>query len=139
VRVLPSLVLIGLTSCSTLPPTYDPEGCDQVSESAKQNGSDLVVDGELNCATDEGDCELKTSKIVSGNLRQTQDAGKILVHILRKEGDAYSDELRKQGQISFCYPAELWSPSTGRYRGRFYLRKEAQRSYRMAFYPRTKD
>ena len=131
--------MVALGSCSTLPPTYDPEGCDRVSERAKQDGSDLVVDGELHCTTDDGDCELNASKIVSGNSRQTLAAGKIPVHILRKEGVTYSDELRKQGQISFCYPAELWSPSTGRFRGRFYLRKETQGSYRMAFYPRTKD
>ena len=127
-----------LNGCVTLPPTHDPEGCDRVPEEVKRFRSDLVVDGDLYCATDDGDCELTVSRKIAG--KESASPGSLIpIHILRKEADAYSDQLLKEGAIAFCYPAELWFPSEGHYVGRYYLRKEPGGRYHMAFYPRTKD
>lgn len=128
-----------VSGCSTLPPTHDPEGCDRVSESVKQAGSDLVVDGDLYCATDDGDCELTPTRIIASRAFRPLGGVKIPVHILRKEAEDYGDELSRQDAISLCFPPQLWFPSEGHYYGRFYLRHETHGRYHMAFYPRTKD
>jgi hypothetical protein len=138
-RLCIAAALLVLNGCATLPPTRDPEGCDRVSESAKRAGSDLVVDGNLYCATDEGDCDLTESRIVASKLPARSTPGKLPIHILRKEADDYSKQLASRNQIAFCYPAEMWFPSEGHYRGRFYLRREDGGRYHMAFYPRTMD
>ena len=137
--VLPLLAFAGLVGCSTLPPTNDPEGCDRVRETAKRSGSDLVVDGDLYCAKDDGDCELTPTKIISSKVGRIDLKTRIQVHILRTEAEAYEVELSKRQDIAMCYPAELWFPSEGHHRGRFYLRSESEGKFHMAYYPRTKD
>ena len=132
-------VLCGMAGCSTLQPTHDPESCDHIGEMAKRAGSDLVVDGDLYCATSSGDCELTPSKVVSSRTFANAAMGKIHIHILRQEAATYSDELAKRGEISLCYPAQLWFPSEGHHHGRYYLTAQADGNFRMAFYPRTKD
>ena len=128
--------LVALSSCTTLPPTHDPEGCDRTSESAKRAGSDLVVDGDLYCATDDGDCQLNILRKISGSASASQRS-QIVVHILREEAAAYSAEFVKRREIAFCYPAEMWFPSKGHYVGRYYLRQEVDGRFQMAFYPRV--
>jgi hypothetical protein len=129
-----------LASYAPLPPRFDPEGCDRVAESAKRAGSDLVVDGNLYCPSSDGDCELTPARIIAGKTpRGVVGERPIPVHILRKEADDYSNRLAEQSEISFCYPAALWFPSKGHYRGRFYLRQETGQRYHMAFYPRVKE
>jgi hypothetical protein len=136
-QLLVATALVALNGCAILPPTRDPEGCDRVSETAKRAGSDLVVDGDLYCSTDEGDCELTAAKIITG--QPDPSAGKLPIHILRKEADDYSKQLASRNEIAFCYPPEMWFPSEGHYRGRFYLRRQDGGRYHMAFYPRTMD
>jgi hypothetical protein len=96
-----------------------------------------VVDGDLYCATDDGDCDLKPSRIVTSKASGRIVADKIPIHILRKQAEAHSKELSAKNAISFCYPPQLWFPSEGHYRGRFYLRQEPGDRYHMAFYPRV--
>jgi hypothetical protein len=138
-RLPVATAFLAITGCTTLPPKFDPESCDQVRESVKQTGSDLVVDGRLHCATDDGDCELRPAKIVAGGEFGRAGRGPILVHILRREARDYSDELTAHNEISNCFPPELWFPSQGPYRGRFYLRREDGGRYHMAFYPRETE
>ena len=134
-RLLVTSALCALSGCATVPPTHDPEGCDRVPENAKRAGSDLVVDGDLYCATSDGDCELTPAKVIASKTQPSP--GKILIHIIRKEADDYSKQLASRNEIAFCYPAEMWFPSEGHYRGRFYLRQGDQGRYQMAFYPRV--
>ena len=131
------IATVTLLGCAPLPPKHDPEGCDHVAESAKRAGSDLVVDGDLYCATSNGDCDLTAARIVAGKAPRWVSNRSIPVHILRKEADEFSNHLQEQNEISFCYPAELWFPSEGHHRGRFYLRREPDQRYHMAFYPRV--
>lgn len=137
-----SLMLLSLSGCvavqpMTAPPTHDPEGCDRDIESVKRTESDLVADGVLYCATDDGDCELSVAKVITSQSFTRTSGEKIPIHILRKEADAYSRELEKRDEIAYCYPPELWFPDKGHYLGRFYLRKEKDGRYQMAFYPRV--
>ncbi|MEA3063060.1 MAG: hypothetical protein QOJ94_2841 [Sphingomonadales bacterium] len=138
-RLPVATALLALNIGATLPPKSDPEGCDRVRESVKRAGSDLVVDGRLNCATDDGDCELRPAKIVGGREAGRAGRGPIVVHILRREARDYSDQLTARNEIAFCFPPELWFSYKGRYRGRFYLRREARGRYHMAFYPRETE
>jgi hypothetical protein len=102
-----AIALLALNGRATLPPKFDPEGCDRVRESVKRAGSDLVVDGRLNCATDDGDCELRPSRIVGGREAGRAGLGPIVVHILRREARDYSDRLTARNEIAFCFPPEL--------------------------------
>jgi hypothetical protein len=133
--VIASAALVG---CTPLPPRIG-EGCDRVAESAKRAGSDVVVDGDLYCATSDGDCELTPARIIAGNAPRRVSERPIPVHILRKEADDYTNDLHARDEISFCYPPALWFPSEGHYRGRFYLRQEPDQRYHMAFYPRVRE
>jgi hypothetical protein len=128
-----------VTACSTLPPTHDPEGCDRVAEAEKRIGSDLVVDGVLTCVSDEGDCDLQVDRVIASRDGRPSVGGTMSVHILREETTRYGDELRATNRIAFCYPAELWYPQEGRYRGRFYLKQDAQGRFVTAFYPRAEE
>jgi len=110
-----------------------------VSESAKRAGSDLVVDGDLLCATDNNNCELTPARIITSKVAGQPISGRLPIHILRKEADDYGKQLASRHEIAFCYPPEMWFPSAGHYRGRFYLRREGDGRYHMAFYPRTMD
>lgn len=130
-----AVLCLALAGCFTLPPKFDPEGCDHMSDSAKRAGSDLVVDGDLYCATDDGDCELAPVRAVKGKPPSRLGAPRIPIHILRKEAEDHHRRLIEENAISFCFPPSLWYPSEGRYRGRFYLRQESDRRYHMAFYP----
>ncbi|MDB5692017.1 MAG: hypothetical protein JWO81_1080 [Alphaproteobacteria bacterium] len=130
---------VALSDSAPLPPRFDPEGCDRVAESAKRAGSDVVIDGNLYCASADGDCELTPARIIAGKAPRRVGERPIPVHILRKEADDFSNDLHAQNQISFCYPPALWFPSEGHYRGRFYLRQETGQRYHMAFYPRVKE
>jgi hypothetical protein len=130
---------VALPGCASLPPSHDPEGCDRVAESAKRAGSDLVADGDLYCATSDGDCELTSARIIAGKIPGRVSERPIPIHILRKEAEDYSNKLVEQNEISFCFPPALWFPSEGHYHGRFYLRREAGSRYQMAFYPRVKE
>jgi hypothetical protein len=132
--VIASAALVG---CAPLPPRIG-EGCDHVAESAKRAGSDFVVDGDFYCATGDGDCELIPERIIAGHLPAHLAGRAIPIHILRKEADDYSKQLQQENSISFCYPPELWFPSEGHERGRYYLRREADQRYRFAFYPRER-
>jgi hypothetical protein len=109
-----------------------------VGETAKRAGSDLVVDGDLVCATDGGDCVLTLRRIVASRLPRTPLGDQLNIHILRAEAAAYSRELESRNEIAFCYPAKLWYPSAGTHRGRFYLH-EVNSLYQMAFYPRISE
>jgi hypothetical protein len=130
---------VALLGCASLPPTFDPEGCDHVAESAKRAGSDLVVDGVLYCVSSDADCELTPARIIASAVPRSVSERPIPIHILRAEADTYSNQLRERNEISFCFPAALWFPSEGHYRGRFYLHQESDRRYRMAFYPRVRE
>jgi hypothetical protein len=133
------LITSALLGCAPLPRTHDPEGCDHVAESAKRAGSDLVVDGDLYCASSDADCELTPARIITSAVPRPVSERPIPIHILRAEANAYSNHLRERGEISFCYPAALWFPSEGHYRGRFYLLRDSDRRYHVAFYPRVRE
>ena len=121
----------------TAPPTHDPEGCDRVAENLKRVESDLVVDGDLYCATDDGNCDLMIKKVITTQSPTLKSGQKIAIHILRAETEAYGRRPENENAIIYCYPPELWSPSQGHYVGRFYLHRELDGQYRMAFYPRV--
>jgi hypothetical protein len=113
--------------------------CPPVDEEIAFRESDIVVDGLLTCPTDDGDCVLEPFAIIGGKRLSSQAGGSLSIEILREEAAAHSRALQEENQISFCYPARLWFPFAGTYKGRFYLHRQPNGHFVTAFHPRIEE
>jgi hypothetical protein len=100
--------------------------CPNVRDSSKWKNSDVVVNGVARCETVDGRCLIKVERILKGR------------KFLRSSGNEISASVRVQDPENFYCGIEWVLDEDGSYRGRFYIDRNEQNSFTLAYWPNAK-